>query len=467
MSNLKVPNLRREVERAQGAGGIKFERKAEWFAADIATKYPDNKTNGSVHDKYIDILHKASEYRTKEENQTHQRELEKRQYILRRALLEYKQIVKDNDAVSGFFSLSKVESRVEDELRDAFVELVKFMSKTMCLRHDDFVSGVHEAARVKDYFQILDQLDAKVHDKFKQNTVVGCPEIARIACDLTGIPASWFIIQDRKERYMKLKQQLLKRMFDKTREIEIIVQALLRSKTAGRPLGMFLFVGPNRVGKAELIRAIAGELYDDEDRLVLIDMSKYAEADSVSGLVDSITRTVKTMPCSVLLFDRIEMAHSSVIDTLSSVLRARENGVIDFQNTLIIITLSDYVGAIRFRELPKLVDDVIAVELPFDLKDCSRILLREWAFQRTKSNIEGNRPAVIICPSKSALIEMERNAGGCTVKKLERWMEEKVFSVLSKIVSEYDDDNGDGVAENIIIYIDKEEQTGELSFNFE
>ncbi|KAK4836525.1 hypothetical protein QYF36_024285 [Acer negundo] len=439
MSNLQVPIMRKEIE----------------FAANIARHHPRNKTTGGVYDRFIEILHKAGEYKTNKEKQ-HQKELEKRRYILRRALVEYKQIVKDNNG--GANDLSEVESRVEEELGEAFVQLVEFMSKTMYIRHDDFVSGVHEAVILKDYSQILNQLDAKIHDKFKQNPVVGCPEIAKIACDLTGIPASWFIVGDRKERYMRLKQQLLKRVFGKSNEIEIIFQVLLNksSSWSGKPLGVFMFTGLNNVGKAELARAIAGELYDNEDRLVRFDISKY---DSVSRLVDSITRIVKTRPCSVLVFDKIDKAcysNSSVLmldKTLSNVLRG-----IDFKDTLIIITSDDDGDQVfgGMSGLTKLIDDLIVVDWPSDLKDCFRILLREWA----KSLSRG----VIVCCSKAALIDMEINCGGGGgATMVERWMDEKVFPALSRMVSEYDG----GVEENIIIHIDKDEEIGELSFNFD
>ncbi|KAK0593433.1 hypothetical protein LWI29_036555 [Acer saccharum] len=444
MSNLQVPIMRKEVE----------------FAANIARHHPRNKTTGGVYDRFIEILHKAGEYKTNKEKQ-HQEELEKRRYILRRALVEYKQIVKDNNG--GDTDLSEVESRVEEELGEAFVQLAEFMSKTMYIKHDDFVSGVHEAAILKDYSQILNQLDAKIHDKFKQNPVVGCPEIAKIACDLTGIPASWFIIGDRKERCMRLKQQLLKRVFGKSNEIEIIVQVLLNKSVSwsGRPLGVFMFTGSNNVGKAELARAIAGELYDNEDRLVRFDMSKY---DSVSSLVDSIIRTVKTRPRSVLVLDKINKAYCSSDSFVLMLDKALSNVLsgVDFKDTLIIITSDDGGDQVfgGMSGLTKLIDDLIVVDWPSDLKDCCRILLREWA----KSLSRG----VIVCCSKAALIDMEINCGGGGsgsggATMVERWMDEKVFPVLSRMVSEYDG----GVEENIIIHIDKDEEIGELSFNFD
>ncbi|KAK2633761.1 hypothetical protein Ddye_028553 [Dipteronia dyeriana] len=447
MSNLQVPNMTREVE----------------FAANIARHHPRNKTTGGEYDRFIEILHKAGEYKanTEKQLQIHRKELEKRRYVLRRALVEYKQIVKDNNG--GASDLSEVESRVEEELGEAFVQLVEFMSKTMYIKHDDFVSGVHEAAIMKDYSHILYQLDAKIHDKFKQNPVVGCPEIAKIACDLTRIPASWFIAGDWKERCMRLKQRLIKRVFGKINEIEVIVQALLNKSASwsGRPLGVFMFTGSNNVGKVELARAIAGELYDNEDCLVRFDMSKY---DSVSSLVDSITRIVKTRPYSVLVFDKIDKAYccsnSSVLmldETLSSVLSS-----VEFKDTLIIIT-SDEDGDQVFggmTRLTELIDDMIVVDWPSDLKGCCRIMLREWERSLNRG--------VIVCCSKAALIDMEINcgssgSGGGGATMMERWMEEKVFPVLSRMVSEYDG----GVEETIIIHIDKDGETGELSFNFD
>ncbi|KAK3232243.1 hypothetical protein Dsin_004124 [Dipteronia sinensis] len=186
-------------------------------------------------------------------------------------------------------------------------------------------------------------------------------------------------------------------------------------------------------------------------------MSKY---DPVSSLVDSITRIVKTRPFSVLMFDKIDKAYccsnSSVLmldKTLSSVLSG-----IEFKDTLIIITYDDEADQVfgGMSGLTKLIDDMIVVDWPSDLKDCCRILLREWE----KSHNRG----VIVCCSKAALIDMEINCGGGGgggAAMMERWMEEKVFPVLSRMVSDYDG----GVEENIIIHIDKDEEIGELSFN--
>ena len=183
-------------------------------------------------------------------------------------------------------------------------------------------------------------------------------DIAAIISRWTHIPVSK-LVQSEKEKLLKLADRLHERVVGQDEAVTAVSDAVLRARAMlqdpNRPIASFIFLGPTGVGKTELARALAGDLFDDERAMVRIDMSEYMEKFSVSRLVGAppgyvgyeeggqLTEAVRRRPYSVVLFDEIEKAHPDVFNILLQVL---EDGVVtdsqgrhvSFKNTIIIMT---------------------------------------------------------------------------------------------------------------------------------
>jgi len=183
-------------------------------------------------------------------------------------------------------------------------------------------------------------------------------EIAKIIERWTGIPVSK-LVESEKEKLLNLENTLHKRVVGQDEAVRIVSEAIIRSRAGiqdpNRPIGSFLFLGPTGVGKTELAKALAQNLFDDERSIVRIDMSEYMEKFSVSRLIGAppgyvgyeeggqLTEAVRRKPYSVILFDEIEKAHPDVFNILLQVLddgriTDSQGRTVDFKNTIIIMT---------------------------------------------------------------------------------------------------------------------------------
>ena len=183
-------------------------------------------------------------------------------------------------------------------------------------------------------------------------------EIARVVSRWTGIPVSK-LNQGERQKILALGDKLHERGIGQDEAVEKVVEAILRSKAGiqdpNRPIGSFLFLGPTGVGKTELAKALAQNLFDDENNMVRIDMSEYMEKFSVSRLIGAppgyvgydeggqLTEAVRRKPYSVVLFDEIEKAHPDVFNILLQVLddgriTDSQGRTVDFKNTILIMT---------------------------------------------------------------------------------------------------------------------------------
>ena len=183
-------------------------------------------------------------------------------------------------------------------------------------------------------------------------------EIARIISRWTGIPVAK-LTETERNKTLHLDEQLHKRVIGQDEAVTKITEAIIRSKAGikdpGRPIGSFLFLGPTGVGKTELAKALAENLFDDESNIVRIDMSEYMEKYSVSRLIGAppgyvgydeggqLTEAVRRKPYSVVLFDEVEKAHPDVFNVLLQVLddgriTDSQGRTVDFKNTILIMT---------------------------------------------------------------------------------------------------------------------------------
>ncbi len=183
-------------------------------------------------------------------------------------------------------------------------------------------------------------------------------EIALVVGRLTGIPVAK-LVEGEREKLLKLNETLHQRVIGQDEAVDAVSDAVIRSRAGlqdpNRPLGSFLFLGPTGVGKTELAKALAVNLFDSEDHMVRIDMSEYMEKHSVSRLVGAppgyvgfeeggqLTEAVRRNPYTIVLLDEIEKAHPDVFNILLQVLddgrlTDSKSRVVDFKNTVLIMT---------------------------------------------------------------------------------------------------------------------------------
>ncbi len=183
-------------------------------------------------------------------------------------------------------------------------------------------------------------------------------EITRIISRWTGIPVAK-LSESERNKILNLSDELHKRVVGQEDGVQRVTEAIFRSKAGikdpGKPIGSFLFMGPTGVGKTELAKALAENLFDDEQNMVRIDMSEYMEKYSVSRLIGAppgyvgyeeggqLTEAVRRKPYSVVLFDEIEKAHPDVFNVLLQVLddgriTDSQGRTVDFKNTILIMT---------------------------------------------------------------------------------------------------------------------------------
>ena len=209
--------------------------------------------------------------------------------------------------------------------------------------------------------------DLKLEDKNAiLSDVVDDESIAKIVSKWTNIPVSK-LASSEKDKLLHLEDNLKIRVKGQDEALHLVSEAIIRAragiKDPNRPIGSFIFLGPTGVGKTEVAKALAYELFDDERHMVRIDMSEYMEAHSVSRLVGAppgyvgydeggqLTEAVRRNPYSIILFDEIEKAHKDVFNILLQILddgriTDSQGRTVDFKNTIIIMTSnlgSDYI----------------------------------------------------------------------------------------------------------------------------
>jgi ATP-dependent Clp protease ATP-binding subunit ClpB len=194
-------------------------------------------------------------------------------------------------------------------------------------------------------------------------------DIAEVIAKWTGIPVSK-LAQSEMEKLLELEKQLHGRVIGQTEAVSAVADAIQRSRAGlsdpNRPIASFLFLGPTGVGKTELSKALAAELFDSENALVRIDMSEYMEKHAVSRLIGAppgyvgfeeggqLTEAVRRRPYAVILFDEIEKAHPDVFNVMLQILddgrvTDSQGRTVDFTNTLLILTSN--IGSQSILEL--------------------------------------------------------------------------------------------------------------------
>ena len=227
-----------------------------------------------------------------------------------------------------------------------------------------------EAARLRH--GVIPQLERELEELNKNNKsdilsdTIDEESVAQIISKWTNIPISK-LVSSEKEKLLNLEENMKKRVKGQDKAIKLVSDAIIRARSGikdpNRPIGSFIFLGPTGVGKTEVAKTLAYELFDDERHMIRIDMSEYMESFSVSRLVGAppgyvgydeggqLTEAVRRNPYSIVLFDEIEKAHKDVFNILLQILddgriTDSQGRTVDFKNTIIIMTSnlgSDYI----------------------------------------------------------------------------------------------------------------------------
>ena len=260
----------------------------------------------------------------------------------------------------------------------------------------------------------IEEKSVKESDRSLVHEAVTDDEIARIISRWTGIPVTK-LTEGERAKLLTLEDQLHKRVVGQDEGVKRVTDAILRSKAGikdpTKPIGSFLFLGPTGVGKTELAKTLAENLFDDEQNMVRIDMSEYMEKYSVSRLIGAppgyvgyeeggqLTEAVRRKPYSVVLFDEIEKAHPDVFNVLLQVLddgriTDSQGRTVDFKNTILIMTSNigspylldgiDENGEIKPEAQSQVMDDLRGHFRPEFLNRLDEIIMFK---PLTKSNI--------------------------------------------------------------------------------
>ena len=246
-------------------------------------------------------------------------------------------------------SLKEMEEKIEkmNQEKEAAVKVQKF----------------EKAAKIRDEVNKLkEELEAE-RNKWKNKKTKAIPklteeDIAKVIASWTGIPVAK-ITQDENKKLKNLDKELHKRVIGQNEAVDAVAKAIRRSrvglKNPNRPIGSFLFLGPTGVGKTELSKALAENLFGTEDAMIRVDMSEFMEPHSVAKLIGAppgyvgfddggqLTEKIRRKPYSVILFDEIEKAHPDVMNMLLQILEDgrltdSQGRTVNFKNTVIIMT---------------------------------------------------------------------------------------------------------------------------------
>ncbi|MFA0822470.1 MAG: ATP-dependent chaperone ClpB [Methanomethylovorans sp.] len=213
------------------------------------------------------------------------------------------------------------------------------------------------------YIQEEEELK-KTQDEMLLSEEVGEEDIAEVVSVWTKIPVTK-LLEGQREKLVHIEENLHKRIIGQKEAVRAVADAVIRAyagiKDPRRPIGSFIFLGPTGVGKTELAKALAAELFDDENNIIRIDMSEYMEKHTVARMIGAppgyighdeggqLTEAVRRRPYAVVLFDEIEKAHPDVFNVMLQILddgrlTDSKGRTVDFKNTLVIMTSNIFAG---------------------------------------------------------------------------------------------------------------------------
>ncbi|MEK4384882.1 AAA family ATPase [Solibacillus sp. FSL W7-1464] len=359
--------------------GVRIHDRAIIAAAQLANRYI---TDRFLPDKAIDLVDEACAM-IRIEIDSMPQELDQLTRRLTQLKIEQQALKKEKDEASkkrleiitdeiDSLEVSIKSMKEQWELEKNGLQIVRDkkdeLKKMEAERDDLFISGSNLARASELQYSKIPQLEkeiAELEQQLKQSEgnrmlreEVTEDEIAKIISRWTGIPVTK-LVEGEREKLLRLKDTLHERVVGQDDAVTYVTEAVWRARSGikdpNKPIGSFLFLGPTGVGKTELAKALAAQLFDSEDHFIRIDMSEYMEKHSVSRLVGAppgyigyeeggqLTEAVRRNPYSVVLLDEIEKAHPDVANILLQVLddgriTDSQGRIVNFTNTVIILT---------------------------------------------------------------------------------------------------------------------------------
>ncbi len=370
--------LRGIKERFEKYHNVHIRDEALVSAVTLSSRYIQDRF---LPDKAIDLLDEAcARIRTEmdscpqelDEISRHVRRLEIEEIALKKEKDENskKRLVELQDELKGLKAKSDKMTEQWQEEKRALEDVRRVRTSLEDAKHRyeraESEGDFNEASRLK--YGLIPELEKKlkVHeDDLHKNAgsallreEVTADEIAEVVSRWSGIPVTK-LVEGEREKLVRLADTLHKRVIGQDKAVDAVADAVIRSragiKNRQRPIGAFLFLGPTGVGKTELAKALAQELFDDENAMVRLDMSEYMEKFAVSRLVGAppgyvgfedggqLTEAVRRKQFSVVLLDEIEKAHPDVFNLLLQVLddgrlTDSHGRTVSFKNTVVIMT---------------------------------------------------------------------------------------------------------------------------------
>jgi ATP-dependent Clp protease ATP-binding subunit ClpB len=368
--------LRGLKERYEVHHHVRIKDSAIIAAAEMSNRYI---TNRFLPDKAIDLIDEAAAKLRMEIDSSPEEldELERRlmQLEIERVAIKKEKdekkvselsaqidaIKKDRDVLKEkWLAQKKLVDAIQDEVKK--IESYKFEAskaemegdygKVAQLRYGKIKQAENDLENYKNQLKELQVSGALITEEVDFN------HIAEVVSRWTGIPLAK-MMESEKEKLLNLEKELNRRVIGQEEAIKAVADSIRRSRSglndANRPIGSFAFLGSTGVGKTELAKALAEQLFDKDDLMIRIDMSEYQERHTVSRLIGAppgyvgyeesglLTEAVRRKPYSIVLLDEIEKAHPDVFNILLQVLedgRLTDNKgrVVDFKNTIIIMT---------------------------------------------------------------------------------------------------------------------------------
>lgn len=369
--------LRGLKERYEVFHGVKITDSALVSAATLSNRYI---TDRFLPDKAIDLVDEACAL-IKTELDSMPTELDEMKRRVMQLEIEETALKKEEDRLSRdrLETLQKELAELRDEFKNQMAQWENEKSSVDTLSKlreqiEDVNNRIQVAEREYDLETVaklkygelpglmkqLEQEEEKIKSKELSlvHEAVTEEEIAKIISRWTGIPVAK-LTESERSKTLHLDDELHKRVIGQEAAVTKVTEAIIRSKAGikdpSKPIGSFLFLGPTGVGKTELAKSLAANLFDNEANMVRIDMSEYMEKHSVSRLVGAppgyvgydeggqLTEAVRRQPYSVVLFDEIEKAHPDVFNILLQVLddgriTDSQGRTVDFKNTILIMT---------------------------------------------------------------------------------------------------------------------------------